>query len=915
MPRASWTEIANRATEFAKEWEGETYEKGESQSFWTDFLDVFGIHRRRAGGYFEYAVKLRAGSRSRGFIDMFLPGKLLAEQKSAGRDLGAAQTQALEYLAGLDDHDLPPAVVTSDFRSFQHLNLDTREVTEFPLADLHKHVRLFGPLVEQTSVAVEEQNPVSREAAERIARLHNALESSGYLGYKLELFLVRLVFCLFADDSRIFEPGAFQAYITDRTATDGTDLGPRLAKLFDTLATKPEERSAHLDPDLAAFPHINGGLFTDFPTMPDFEAGGRLALIQACKTDWSQVSPAIFGAMFQGVMDADERHDLGAHYTSEENILRVIKPLFLDDLYAEFEAATAASDRRHGGQSSPRRKALDALHDRIASLRFLDPACGAGNFLVIAYRELRRLEHRIITATMEADAVALVDLDWVLRVRPEQFAGIEIDESAALIAHTALWLTDHQMNLEASDRFSHRYTRIPLTDGANIRRGNALEVDWSDVVPYDELDYIMGNPPFLGSRTMDTGQKAELRKVAKGFNQAGFLDYVAGWYIIANRAMNENPAIRCAFVSTNSISQGEQPGILWPTLLDQGCHITFAHRTFRWTNAAAGIAAVHCVIIGFARTAPRLRQLFDYPDIGGEPVLTLVPSISPYLVAGDEYVVGNRNHQIDDAPMMAFGNMPADGGGLILSAVERAEMVQRWPESEPWIRPLIGAKEFLQGGHRYCLWLVGAGVDVIAIPGIKERVAAVRATRLNSARPELADSPHLFAQRTVSPDKPFLVVPRVSSENREYVPMGYFEQGSVVADSCLAVPDAPRWLFSLLTSRMHMDWLRLVGGRLKSDVRYSKDVVYNNFVLPKLADGQREQLTVLADAILAARAANPTGKLANLYDPVTMPAEVRAAHRANDAYVDSLYSVTPFLTADARVRHLLDLHRSRTAAH
>lgn len=588
MARLSWNEIEARAGKFADDWRGESREKGESQSFWTDFLQVFGVDRRRAGGYFEYAVRLRGSKR--GYIDMFMPGRLLAEQKSLGRNLVGATGQALSYLDGLADHDLPRAIVVSDFASFQHLDLDTRQVMEFTLDELPQHVRLFAPLINEVSVAPEESSPVNREAAEAMAALHNQLEASGYTGHKLEQFLVRLVFCLFAEDSGIFEIKQFRNYIAERTSQDGTDVGPRLTRMFEVLNTpKGAPRGKAIDADLDAFKYINGGLFAEITGSPDFDASMRLSLLLASAPNWHKVSPAIFGAMFQGVMDAEARHDLGAHYTSEENILRVIKPLFLDALYAEFEAATAT------GKAA----ALDAFHDKIAELTFLDPACGSGNFLIVAYRELRRLELKVIEAKLKQSA--LYDDAEQLRVRVEQFYGIEIDEFPAQIAQVAMWLTDHQMNLEAGRQLGTSYTRLPLTDGASIVHGNALTIDWTDVIPANKLNFIFGNPPFLGSRTMNAVQKAELRAVAKGYPQAGFLDYVTGWYILAARMMQLNDRIEAAFVSTNSISQGEQPSILWPKLYAQGLHINFAHRTFRWTNAAKGVAAVHCVIVGFAK--------------------------------------------------------------------------------------------------------------------------------------------------------------------------------------------------------------------------------------------------------------------------------------------------------------------------
>lgn len=904
MARLAWNEIEARAARFAEEWAGETYEKGESQSFWTDFLDVFGIHRRRAGGYFEYGVKL-AGKKY-GFIDMFMPGKLLAEQKSAGRDLTKAGGQALQYLDGLTDHDLPQLIATCDFQQFEVLDLDSRKTAAFPLADLPKHVRLFGPLVEERSADTAEDSPVNRAAAEAMAKLHNELKDAGYFGRDLEMLLVRIVFCLFAEDSGIFEPKQFTNFVKDRTHVDGTDLGGKLVRLFEVLST-PEtspRRGAALDTDLKAFRYINGGLFREPISTPDFNTVLRIRLLDAGKVDWSQVSPAIFGAMFQGVMDDDERHDVGAHYTSEENILRVIKPLFLDQLYAEYEEASSLKTE------STRNQRLDALHNRIASLNFLDPACGCGNFLVIAYRELRRLEHKIVKAQLTH--TTLFDVRDLLRVTVEQFNGIEIEAFPAQIARTALWLTDHQMNREASLQLGQAFARLPLTDGANILNANALTTDWSTVIEPEELDYIMGNPPFLGSRVMSKEQKADLRAVAKGYKQAGFLDFVVGWYILADRMMGQNPSIETAFVSTNSITQGEQPGILWPILYRHGNHITFAHRTFQWRNQASGVAAVHCVIVGFARNPRPVKQLFYYPEITGEPILHLAESINPYLIdgKGSEHVVGNREQQISGAPKMAFGNMPADGGNLLLSPADRDALVAAEPRAAKWILPCLGAQEFLQGKQRYALWLKDStAAQRNTLPLVKARVEATRQVRLRSARPELADVAWEFAQITQDPRKSFLLVPRASSSNREWLPMGFFNGGIVATDACLTIEGASDFDFGILTSRMHMDWLRVVGGRLKSDYRYSKDLVYNNFVFPKVSDEQRAKVATLARAVLLARAAEPDSTLSDLYDATNMPAPLRRAHRALDDYIDSLYRTEPFADDEEdRARFLLCLN-------
>lgn len=911
MSRLAWNEIEARAAVFAREWEGESYEKGESQSFWTEFLEVFGIHRRRAGGYFEYAVKL--AGRKYGFVDMFMPGKMLAEQKSAGRDLAKATGQALQYLDGLPDFDLPKIIVTSDFNTFQVMDLDSRNVVPFALSELPKHVRLFGPLIEETSEDHGEDSPVNRAAAEAMAKLHNELKRSGYVGHDLEVFLVRVVFCLFAEDSGIFAPKQFTDFVRNRSSVDGSDLGPRLIRLFEVLRT-PEDsprRGSNLDDDLRAFRYVNGGLFEEAISTPDFDAVLRIRLLEAGKVDWSQVSPAIFGAMFQGVMDdtPGQRHDVGAHYTSEENILRVIKPLFLDSLYSEYKDAASLKTE------VARTARLNSLHDKIADLRFLDPACGCGNFLVIAYRELRRLEHRIVETMLKNST--LVDVRELLRVTVEQFNGIEIEEFPALIARTALWLTDHQMNVEASHRLGFAYTRLPLSEGANIVWANALTTDWSSVIEPEQLDFIIGNPPFLGSRVMSKAQKAELRTVAGDYKQAGFLDFVVAWYILADRMMDQNPSIETAFVSTNSISQGEQPGILWPNLYANGNHITFAHRTFQWTNQAKGIAHVHCVVVGFARNPRTITQLFYYPEISGEPVLHLAESITPYLIDGHgaELVVGNRGSQISGAPKMAFGNMPADGGHLLLSQAEFEDLVSAEPGAAEWILPCLGSQEYLQGQKRYALWLKGISPAQLAtLPRVKARVEAVRAVRKESARPQLADIPHLFAQITQDPRTSFLLIPRASSSNREWVPMGFFDGGIVATDACLAIEGADDFDFGVLTSRMHMDWLRIVGGRLKSDYRYSKDLVYNNFVFPEVSDEQRAHVATLAREVLGARADYPDSTPAQLYDDTLMPTNLRRAHRDLDEYVDSLYRAEAFKDSEDRALFLLQLNASVEAS-
>ncbi len=914
MADISWTEIQDRAIEFASKWHGETYEKGESQSFWGDFLSIFDIDRRRHGAFFEYAIK--KGNGRQGFIDMFWPSKLLAEQKSGGRDLSDATLQAYEYLETMPDHDLPQAIVMSDFANFVFIAQDGRnEKIEFRLEDLPRHVKLFGFLVDQASTRTHEENPVNIRAAEAMARLHNQLYDDNYRGHDLELLLVRLVFCMFADDSGIFEHQLLHNYLARRTHDDGSDLGNRLIQVFEVLNTQKSDRQVSLDEELAALPYVNGGLFAEAIRTPSFSSRMRRDLLTAMELDWSKVSPAIFGSMFQGVMDAEQRRNLGAHYTSERNILRVIKPLFLDELYAEFARCMAAGPRKKYDE-------LRKFQDKLAGLKFLDPACGSGNFLVVTYRELRLLEHKVVAALAknrdQLDMLATAgEGAGTLRVNVDQMYGIEIDEFPALIAQTALWLTDHQMNMVYSAESGRTFKRIPLRASATIANTNALTTDWNDIVPARELDYILGNPPFNGSRTMSREQKADLMSVVGDIREAGFLDFVTGWYFKATDMMQANPQIHTALVSTNSISQGEQVSILWKPLLDRGVHINFAHQTFKWSNDAKGNAAVYCVIVGFSVQQSSHNRIFEYADIRGEPNEIGAKNISPYILDTPNVFVGTRQHPISDVPEMNFGNMPADGGTLILSQTERDSLLAEYPYAAKFVYELVGAKELIQGGSRYCLWLTSASPSELrAIPPIMERIERNRAIRAASSRPQLADIPMLFAQITADPNryKNAIVVPAHSSENRHYLPLGFMGEGSVAHNSCLAIPDATLYHFGVLTSQMHMAWMRAVAGRLESRYRYSKDIVYNNFVWPEVTDTQRAEIEQLAQAVLDARAEFPDSTLADLYDPRSMPASLTRAHKALDRAVDRLYRRETFSDDPARVAHLFELYQEKVHA-
>ena len=594
----SWNEIRDRATHFQKRWKATEKENAESQSFWTEFLHIFDIDRKRVG-LFEKQVEIkRAGMKVKnGRIDLFWPGTLLVEMKSAGQDLDRAFSQAADYFEALSTRDLPRYILVSDFQRFRLFDLQEGiDHAEFRLDKLRDRIKLFGFIAGYTVQVIKPQDPVNVKAAERMGALHDALKASGYVGHDLEMLLVRLLFCLFADDTGIFTPAqSFREWIESGTKPDGSDLGRALAEFFDVLNTEEAKRQTSQQEDFKSFPYINGKLFEKALRPPAFNAKMRELLLEACALNWSAISPAIFGALFQSIMDDKARRNLGAHYTSEENILKLIKPLFLDELWAEFEKVKKNKNR------------LFEFHKKLRTLTFLDPACGCGNFLVISYRELRLLELEVLRASLDIErdyGQKLVDVFNLVHVDVDQFYGIEIEEFPAQIAQVAMWLVDHQMNVRVSDEFGMYFARIPLKSSATIVNNNALRIDWNNVLPADRCSYVLGNPPFVGSKFLSDSQREDARTVFGDVENEGLLDYVGAWYVKATRFIKLNPKIRCAFVSTNSVTQGEQVGALWGWVLAQGIHINFAHRTFRWSNEASGKAAVHCVIIGFGLRAP-----------------------------------------------------------------------------------------------------------------------------------------------------------------------------------------------------------------------------------------------------------------------------------------------------------------------
>jgi len=886
-------EVRRRLQLFSKEHATDSDEKQHAQQFWRDFYMCFGLSKSSAS-MFEARV-LKVGG-ARGYIDSFIPGVLLVEQKSLGRNLDDAYVQAQAYFHAIaNEFEKPQYIITCDFQTFQLYNLQNNATEPLicKLDELHKRADWFMFLVDKRVQAVTEELPVNRKAAEQIAKLHDALLKANYKGKDLESFLTRLLFCLFADDTGIFGDDGIFRRLVEATKEDGSDLGSAISLLFEVLNTPKDSRQTNLDEALQAFEYVNGNLFADHIQTPYFDFDLRTILIKCVQIDWSGISPAIFGAMFQAVLEEgasdtahrrESRRELGAHYTSERNILKVIQPLFLDDLYEEFDKAKGSKIK------------LTALYDKLPTLKFFDPACGCGNFLVIAYREIRRIENDVINELFFKGQAqgGLLDIATLCRVNIGQFYGIEIDDAATHIARVALYITDHQLNLEAANKFGKTRATVPLVTTPHIHRGNALRVDWNEVVKAEDCNYVFGNPPFIGYSVQSKDQKADLDLIFGHIQGAGVLDYVCGWYAKAANYLELNSKIECAFVSTNSITQGEQPAILWKELLRHGIVINYAHRTFRWSNEGRGVAAVHCVIIGFAKFNINPKKLYVYEDINLEPILRIVSKINAYLVDANDILLDKTKQHISiNAPLMFRGSQPTDGGNLLMNDDEKEKLIKVEPLSSQFIRKFLMGEEFINGISRWCLWLNDIKPEVLrSMPEVSKRVQLVKEMRLNSTKEatvKLANTPYLFGE-IKQPKTNYLALPIVSSERRSYIPIAYLEPEIISGNKLFCVPNAKVSDFAVMTSSMHMAWMRAVCGRMKSDYSYSNTIVYNNFVW---IDGANEiiieDLEATGKAILIARELYPNATLADLYDPLTMPIELVKAHEANNKAVDKAY--------------------------
>ena len=915
------TQRRTAAKQFAADWQGKGYEKGHSQTFWLSLLQkVYGVEEPDKFITFEDQIMLDHTS----FIDGFIPSThVLIEQKSLGKELNkpikqsdgsllSPFQQAKRYAAELPYSQRPRWIVTCNFAEFYVYDMErpTGDPEVIKLCDLEKEYYRLQFLVDTGDTNIKKEMEVSLQAGEIVGVLYDALlkqykdpEAEDTLK-SLNALCVRLVFCLYAEDAGIFgSKSMFHDYLRDIPASG---IRKALVELFRILDQKPEQRDKYLaddNPALAAFPYVNGGLFSDENIeIPPFTEELKALLLERASEDfdWSAISPTIFGAVFESTLNPDTRRSGGMHYTSIENIHKVIDPLFLDGLRSELE------EIKEIAVDKTRKAKLDAFQSKLAGLTFLDPACGSGNFLTETYLSLRKLENEVLRCS--TDQISM-DLEGIIQVSIGQFYGIEINDFAVTVAKTALWIAESQMMKETEDVVHMTLDFLPLKSYANITEGNALRLDWESVVSKHKLNYIMGNPPFVGHQWRSKEQAEDLEAVCRDIPKCGKLDYVCGWYNKAADYM-QGTNIHTAFVSTNSISQGESVGILWKPLFEKGVDIEFAYRTFVWTSEAKDKAAVHCVIVGFTcGTSSRTKLLFESERS------KIVSHINGYLLDAPEMFINSRGSALHEYPSIVQGNKPWDGGYLILSIEERNELLDKYPESEKYIKPFIGSYEFINGKKRYCLWLKGISpAEYRGIPEIMERLNGVADTRRKTktvAVQAQAETPMLFSQIR-QPDSNYLAIPEVSSEKRRYIPIGFMTPNIIASNKLYLVPKADLYMLGVMISNVHMAWMRAVCGRLKSDYSYSP-AVYNNFPWPIPTEAQKAKIEQTAQAILDARALYPDCSLADLYDEIAMPPELRKAHQQNDRAVMQAYGFDVATTTEMScVAELMRMYQKLT---
>lgn len=903
------SEIRQRARRFAATWAGAASEHADKQPFWDAFFQVFGVERRQVAIYERIAKRTSTGRR--GWLDLLVPGEMGVEQKSAGKSLDTAMDQLIDYLPSLPPAEHPWLLIVSDFGNFKWHNLESGASGKFALQDLPDHLELFWWLAGYQVPHRDYGDEVAANltATQLLADVYDALVSSGYPMGDSREWITRLLFCLFADDAGVWDRRAFQSYLALHTAVDGHDLGDVIGRIYRVLNTAPNDRPGNLDEDLRQFTYINGDLFARdlWPVTGNAEV--RRVILEACSFDWSIISPAIFGSLFQNVMTPKERRQLGAHYTTERDILRTIRPLFLDELEAELESTSTLPKLR-------------AFHEKLADLKFFDPACGCGNFLVISYREIRRLETACLRKIAEKERLTsagqrAADLSLLCKVTVDHFYGIEVEEFPARIARTALYLMDHLENRRVSIEFGEHFMRFPIPATVNISIGNALRKDWQAVLPAKECDYVFGNPPFAGQKTRAADQTADLKHVWGG-SYSRWLDYVTGWYRLAAEYIVGTDA-RAAFVSTNSITQGEQIARVWRFMLDKGMKIDFAHRTFTWISEARGKAIVHVVIVGFSSRERRTRHLiYDYPSPSGEPVVEQVSHVNPYLLAAPDILVEASSSPLSPSlPPVQYGNKPSDGGHLI---VEEEDKPADDDPATKYLRPYLGARELLHGEKRWCIWMETPDAEAVRRSSwLRNRIASVQKFREDSSAADTrkqAATPWRFF-RTPQPNTAYIAIPRHVSHTRQWFTVAFEDPQVIASDALFTATDPDGLLFAVLSSGMFTAWLGSVGGRIKSDFRFSGAVVYNTFPLPQLTDRQREDAIAAGMGVIAARENYPDVSLADLYSPLATPPDIQAAHRTLDRVVDRVfaprsrpYSVTDrmnilFPAYEAIVGHLI----------
>lgn len=884
---ATHADIQARVNAFVGDWTGEVRERAEKDTFWNEFFAIFGVNRRRVGGVFEHAAK-KYSTGNTGFMDLLWPGQIAVEHKSQGVDLSTAMNQLADYLVHLPDVDMPHTIVVCDFENFRVKNLDDGTEVAFTLEELPAHIEDFKFLAgySKSSLTGDEEQ-ANLEATQLLANLHDRLSGYGYPKHDLRILLVRLLYILFADDTQVWSKNLFEDYIQVKTADDGSDLGSKLRDLFDVL--NQENRVSNLDPTLKEFPYVNGGLFSENVQTPVCDREMRNDLLEACKFEWSKISPVIFGSLFQNVMDPLERRSLGAHFTTERDILRTIGPLFLDELEADLESALAATEARLSK--------LRTFRAKLPTLTFLDPACGCGNFLMLTYRELRRIELRVQLAIREAENAghhaSVFDISYLNQVKLSQFHGIEIEEFPARIAETAMHLVAHQANMEMSRAFGQYIVDLPLTKTATIHIGDALSTNWNDVVPADKCTYIVGNPPFVGiSKRSDEQTKSLMAVWGKEYH--GGLDFVTGWYRKTIDYVGSN-SCRVAFVSTNSISQGEQVVPLWKPLMAAGFSIDFAHRTFEWVSEAKGKAHVDVVIIGYSHNSAKgtrqKKRLFDYPTVKGEPIESPAGNINPYLVEGPDVLVYPKtgSPKSPDMPSVHYGNKPTDGKNFTVNPKDYA-LVSADPHAGKYLRKYVGAKELLHDKDRWCLWLADlTSTDYNSSSLLQERIEAVKQFRLSSdalSTQEYARYPRLFRQ-IVQPATDFVCIPIHVSGARNYFPVKHFSVDVVASNATFVAEDPDGVLFSIISSSWFIAWQQAIGGRIRDDLRFYKDGVWNTFPLPPLTNTQRKSVISAGEDLLKVRDALP-GTLAELYTADVMNKTLLDAHDRLDRVLDKV---------------------------